>query len=168
MSMVASDATQIDPEQSRRAKQIVVCLGLPVSTDRRRVLLTRRHSPGYPAWHNKWQIAGGALEIGESVEDGVIRELWEELRVKATIIHPHPIVTTNYWTKEEGDEGVDFQVVLLTYLVDIGDQEPDLSHDQDQETNNWGWFSKEEIKELDFLPKTIELVEDAFSLLAKL
>ena len=149
-------------------KIIVAGLGLPVSSDRKKVLLTRRHSPTYPAWHNKWQIAGGGLEIGEKVEETVVRELWEELRVKATILYQHPIVSTNYWTKEEGDEGVDFQVVLITYLVDIGDQEPDLSHDSDQETNDWGWFSKEEIKELDFLPKTLELIESAFSLLAKL
>lgn len=152
----------------KTGKIIVAGLGLPVSSDRKKVLLTRRHSPAYPAWHNKWQIAGGGLEIGEKVEETVVRELWEELHIKATIIYPNPIVSTNYWTKEEGDEGIDFQVVLITYLVDIGDQEPDLSHDKDQETNDWGWFSKDEIKELDFLPKTLELIESAFSLLAKL
>lgn len=151
-----------------KTKQIVACLGLPVSVDHKKVLLTKRNAPNYPAWHNKWQIPGGGLEVGETPEEGVVRELWEELHVKATIIHPHPIVKTNYWTKEEGDEGVDFQVVLLTYLVDIGGHTPDLSYDRERETNDWGWFSKEEIKELDFLPKTQELIESAFSLLAKL
>lgn len=150
------------------AKQIVACLGIPVSSDRNKVLLTKRHAPNYPAWHNKWQIAGGGLELGESPEDGVVRELWEELRVRANIVHPYPIVRSNYWTKDEGDEGIDFQVVLLTYLVDIGDQVPDLSHDQDQETSDWGWFSKDEMAKLDFLPKTQELIDTAFSLLAKL
>ena len=151
-----------------KTKQIIACLGIPVSADHKKVLLTKRNAPNYPAWHNKWQIAGGGLEIGETPEEGVVRELWEELHVKATIIYPHPIVKTNYWTKEEGDEGVDFQVVLLTYLVDIGGHTPDLSYDQERETNDWGWFGKEEIKELDFLPKTQELIESAFSLLAKL
>lgn len=150
------------------SKQIIACLGLPVSVDRKKVLLTKRNAPNYPAWHNKWQIAGGGLEVGETTEEGVVRELWEELQVKATIIYPHPIVRTNYWTKAEGDEDMDFQVILVAYLVDIGTQDPDLSQDRERETNDWGWFSKDEIKELDFLPKTIELVEDAFSLLAKL
>lgn len=150
------------------AKQIIACLGLPVSADRKKVLLTKRNAPNYPAWHNKWQLPGGGLEVGETIEEGVIRELWEELHVNATIIYPYPIVKTNYWTKDEGDEGIDFQVVLITYLVDIGDQVPDLSHDKDDETNAWGWFSKEEIKDLDFLPKTMDLLENAFSLLAKL
>lgn len=148
-----------------KAKQIIACLGLPVSSDHKKVLLTKRNAPSYPAWHNKWQIAGGGLEIGESIEEGVVRELWEELHVKASILYPHPIIKTNYWTKEEGDEGIDFQVVLIAYLVDIGGQEPDLSHDKDQETNDWGWFSHDEIKELDFLPKTINLVDDAFTLI---
>ncbi len=149
-----------------KAKQIVACLGLPVSADHKKVLLTRRNAPNYPAWHNKWQIAGGGLEINESVEDGVIRELWEELHVKATILHPNPIVSTNYWSKEEGDEGVDFQVVLIAYLVDIGDHVPDLSHDSDQETNDWGWFTRDEIMKLDFLPKTKELVDSAFEVIS--
>lgn len=149
-------------------KQIVVGLGIPISSDHQKVLLTKRNAPNYRSWHNKWQIAGGKLEVGETVEQAVIRELWEELNVKATMIYPHPIVRTNYWTKAEGDEDMDFQVILIAYLVDIGSHVPDLSHDRDQETNDWGWFSKEEVKELDFLPKTLELVESAFSLLAKL
>lgn len=165
MSKVTSDKAQIDPEMSRRAKQIVGCLGLPISADRKKVLLTRRHAPHNPAWHNKWQIAGGGLELKETPEAGVLRELWEELRVKATILYPHPIVRSNYWTKAEGDEGMDFQVVLLTYLVDIGNQTPDLTHDLDQETNSWGWFNLGDVQKLDFLPQTKDLVLSAFSLL---
>ncbi|MBP9702857.1 NUDIX domain-containing protein [Candidatus Woesebacteria bacterium] len=148
------------------AKQIVVALGIPISSDHQKVLLTKRNAPTYRSWHNKWQIAGGKLEVGENVEQAVIRELWEELHVKATIIYPHPIVRTNYWTKAEGDEDMDFQVILIAYLVDIGTQEPDLNHDRERETNDWGWFSHDEIMKLDFLPKTQELVDSAFELIS--
>lgn len=146
-------------------KIIVAALGLPVSSDGQKVLLTQRHAPDFPAWHLKWQIAGGGLDFGEKLEEGVIREIFEELHVNCKIIHPHPIVKTSIWYGDESDEKMDTQVVLLTYLVDIGSQTPDLTKDPDWETSNWGWFTKEEARKLDCLPLTLDVVEEAFSLL---
>lgn len=151
----------------RSRKIIVAALGLPVSADRRKVLLTQRHAPDFPAWHLKWQIAGGGVEFGEEMETAVLREMWEELHVKATIIHPQPIVKTSIWYGDESDEKMDTHVVLITYLVDIGDQTPDLSQDPDWETSDYGWFSLEEAKNLDNLPLTFDVVEEAFALIAK-
>ncbi len=144
---------------------LVVGLGLPVSQNGKKVLLTQRSAPGNPHWHNKWQIAGGKVEFDETVEEGVIRELKEEIHVDATIRYPHPIVKTSIWYAKETDEGMDTQVVLICYLVDIGDQVPDLDKDYDKETENWGWFTLEEAEKLDFLPLTIDIVKDAFQLL---
>lgn len=150
-------------EQSR--KIIVAALGLPVAADRKKVLLTQRHAPDFPAWHLKWQIAGGGIEFGEEMEAAVLREMWEELHVKATIIHPHPIVKTSIWYGDESDEKMDTHVVLITYLVDIGDQVPDLSQDPDWETSDYGWFTLDEAKNLDNLPLTLDVVKEAFTLL---
>lgn len=144
---------------------IVAALGLPVSVDRQRVLLTKRHAPNFPAWHNKWQLAGGAVDFGETMEEAVIREMHEELHVTATIIHPYPIVKTSIWYADESDEKMDTQVILISYLVDIGDQTPDLSQDPDWETSDYGWFTLEEARELDFLPLTLPIVEEVFALL---
>ncbi len=144
---------------------LVVGLGLPVSKEGKKVLLTQRSAPGNPHWHNKWQIAGGKVEFGETVEEGVIRELKEEIHVDATIRYPHPIVKTSIWYAKETDEGMDTQVVLICYLVDIGDQVPDLDKDYDKETENWGWFTLEEAERLDFLPLTIDIIKEAFALI---
>ena len=165
MKKVASDSAQTDPEQSRRI--IVAALGLPVSTDGKKVLLTQRHAPGNPAWHHKWQIAGGGVDFGEEMEAAVLREMYEELRVHAKIIHPYPIVKTSIWYANESDEKMDTHVILITYLVTIGDQIPDLSHDPDWETSAFSWFSLAEAKKLDCLPLTLDVVEEAFTLLAK-
>lgn len=147
-------------------KMIVGALGLPISKDRK-VLLTQRHAPGNAAWHHKWQIAGGGVEFGETMEEAVLREVWEELHVRATIIHPYPIVKTNVWYKDESDEDRDTHVILITYLVDIGDQVPDLSHDPDWETSDCGWFSQAEALALDCLPLTRPIISEAFQLLAE-
>lgn len=144
---------------------IVAALGLPVSSDGKKVLLTQRHAPGNPAWHNKWQIAGGGVDFGETMEDAVLREMYEELHVRAKIIHPYPIVKTSIWYGDESDEGMDTQVILISYLVTIGDQTPDLSHDPDWETSAFGWYTLAESKKLDCLPLTIPVVEEAFQLL---
>lgn len=146
---------------------IVAAIGLPVSADRQKVLMTQRHAPGNPAWHNKWQLAGGALDFGETMEEAVVREMYEELHVRATIIHPYPIVKSSIWYANESDEKMDTHVLLVTYLVDIGDQLPDLSHDPDWETSNWGWFTLDEASKLDTLPLTIPVIEEAFQLLSQ-
>lgn len=146
----------------KQNKIIVAALGLPVSKDGKKLLLTQRHAPGVAAWHHKWQIAGGGVEFGEVMEDAVIREIYEELHVKAKIIHPHPIVKTSIWYATESDEKMDTQVILITYLIDIGDQTPDLSHDPDWETSAYGWYTLEEARQLDCLPLTLATVEEAF------
>ncbi len=151
----------------KRQKIIVAALGLPVSADRKKVLLTQRHAPDYPLWHHKWQLAGGGVDFGEEMEAAVLREMWEELHVKAKIIHPYPIVKTSIWYADESDEKMDTHVILITYLVDIGDQTPDLSQDPDWETAAFGWFTLEEAKKLDNLPATQSIVEEAFQLIAK-
>jgi 8-oxo-dGTP diphosphatase len=146
---------------------LVVGLGLPISADGRKVLLSQRSAPGNSHWHNKWQIAGGKVEFGETVEQGIIRELKEELHVDATIRYPHPIVKTSIWYAKQTDEGMDTQVVLICYLVDIGSQVPDLAQDYDKETENWGWFTQAEAAKLDFLPLTLDIINEAFALVAK-
>ncbi len=146
---------------------VVAALGLPVSSDGKKVLLTQRHAPGNPAWHNKWQIAGGGVDFGETMEKAVEREMYEELRVKAKIIHPYPIVKTSIWYANESDEKMDTHVILITYLVDIADQVPDLSHDPDWETSAFGWFTLAQAEKLDNLPLTFDIVKEAFQLITK-
>jgi 8-oxo-dGTP diphosphatase len=150
-----------------KQKIIVAALGIPVSSDGKKVLLTQRHAPGVSAWHHKWQIAGGGVDFGETMEQAVLREMYEELHVKATIIHPYPIVKSSIWYANESDEKMDTQVILISYLVSIGDQVPDLSHDPDWETSAYGWYTLEEARQLDCLPLTLPAVEEAFELLAK-
>jgi len=148
-----------------KQKIIVAALGIPVSQDKKKILLTQRHAPNYPLWHHKWQIAGGGLEFGEEIEDAVIREVWEELHVKGKIINHQPIVKSSIWYADESDEKMDTHVVLICYLVDIGDQTPDLTHDPDWETAAFGWFTLEEARQLDSLPLTLDCVEEAFKLI---
>lgn len=133
-------------------------MGLPVD-EKGKYLLTRRHAPRLKAWHNKWQVAGGALEFGETPEKALLRELREELNVKAKIIHPQPVIKTSIWYGHETEKSHDTQIILTTYLVDIGKQKIDVTGDR--ETNKYGWFTLKQVIKLDSLPMTIEIVKEA-------
>lgn len=147
-------------------KTIIGVLGLPINAEKQ-VLLTQRHAPGKKDWHHKWQLAGGGLDHGEITEDCLRREMWEELRVKPEILYPHPIVKTRIWYKDEEQIKMDAHIILLTYLVSIGDQKPDLTQDPDWETSDWGWYSLEESHNLDCLPLTLDIVKEAFTIIDK-
>lgn len=57
-----------------------------------RVLLMRRSDNGL------WALPGGAMELGESIADCAIREVWEETGVRATTATPFAIYSGSRYT----------------------------------------------------------------------
>jgi 8-oxo-dGTP pyrophosphatase MutT (NUDIX family) len=150
---------------SKLPKKIVFgVMALPIRHDKH-FLLSQRNQPGTEAWHNKWQVAGGGLEFGETPEQALAREIQEELQVSIRILYPNPIVKTSIWYGSEVDTKMDAQIILTTYIVDIGDQEPNVAGDE--ETKTFGWYSLEEAMELDSLPMTREIVKEGYQMCNK-
>ena len=147
---------------SKLPKKIIFgVMALPINKNKD-FLLSKRHAPNTSVWHNKWQVAGGGLEFGETPEQGVAREIQEELGVSLRILHPNPIVKTSIWYGKETDTKMDAQIILTTYIVDVGDQKVDVSGDE--ETGDFGWFGLEEALRLDTLPMTPEIVQEAYKM----
>jgi mutator protein MutT len=134
-------------------------LGLAINKNGQ-YLLTKRHEPSNARIHNKWQLPGGGLDFGETVEQVLAREMEEELRVSVRILYPYPMVKTHIYDYS----GKKIQVLLLTYLVDLGGQAPKIG---DPETGEFGWFSPQEAQKLDYLPLTIEFVTEAEEIVKK-
>ena len=142
-------------------KIIVGVLGLPINKHKQ-FYLTRRDKPQVPNWHNKWQVAGGGLEFGETPEETLSREMREELQVDIHIVYPQPMLHSQIWYGDESDHQQDTQVILATYLIDIFDQIP--KPEEDEETNAGGWFSYQEALGLESLPLTPQIIQNAYQI----
>lgn len=98
------------------------------------------HHHGDDSW---WCLPGGALEANESAEQGTLRELKEECNVDGVVLR-----LSSWWVSDEPD------VETITYLVDIGDQEPPLGVDPETGTDppilvDVKWLGLSEIAERD-------------------
>lgn len=60
----------------------IPCVGGVVFDDAGRLLLVKRANP--PA-QGLWSLPGGRLESGETSEEGVVREVWEETGLRVNV-----------------------------------------------------------------------------------
>jgi len=58
-------------------KSIVVVLGI-IKNEQGEILMSLRNDPKFPGAHLKWDLIGGKNEMGESLEETLIREIEEE------------------------------------------------------------------------------------------
>lgn len=81
--------------------------------DQGRVLLVQR---GHAPMQGEWSLPGGALELGETLQDGVKREVLEETGL---IVEPIAILETFDRIARDAAGRVQFHYVLVDYLCRI-------------------------------------------------
>jgi ADP-ribose pyrophosphatase YjhB (NUDIX family) len=105
-----------------------------------RYLLARRRDIGW------WNLPGGGLELGETVDTGLAREVREEIGVEIRIVR-----LVGVYSKPQKRE------VVLTFLCALADDAtPGLS----DEISEVGWFAADALPD-DTLPKHRQRVLDA-------
>jgi 8-oxo-dGTP pyrophosphatase MutT (NUDIX family) len=80
-----------------------------VFDDQGRLLLIQRSD------NQRWAIPAGAMELGESIQECAIRELWEETGLRATSLTPFALHTSYTYTNEYGHT---YQQILMSFRVD--------------------------------------------------
>lgn len=106
------------------------------------MLATRR---GYGEFIDKWEFPGGKMELGETQEKALIREIKEELSVEIGV--DHFLTTVNY-------DYPNFHLTMHCYFCHIERGTLDF-----HEHNAWKWVTLETIEALDWLPADVAVVK---------
>lgn len=122
-----------------------------VVPDGNRVLLVRR---AYEPGKGLWSVPGGLIEVGETVEEAVRREVEEETGV-AVRVDRLIGVFDNIVRDEDGK--VRFHYVLIDYLAQPVGGEVRLS----KETLDACWVNLEDVKNLQMTKTALKLLSQA-------
>jgi 8-oxo-dGTP diphosphatase len=81
-----------------------------VIVDRGRVVLIRRR---YEPLAGQWSLPGGTLELGETLEEGAAREMFEETGL---VVHIGPVIEVFDRIMLDEEKRVRYHFVLVDYL----------------------------------------------------
>ena len=106
------------------------------------ILVTQR---GYGDWKDWWEFPGGKIELGESPEEALKREIQEELSTDISVDEFFCTVEYDY---------PKFHLTMHCYLCSLL---TDALHLNEHEAAKW--LSKEELDNVQWLPADKEIIE---------
>jgi len=108
---------------------------------------------GYGEMKDGWEFPGGKIETGETPEEALKREIWEELKIR---INVRDLLTTVEW------DYTNFHLTMHCYWCVVEDGRPVLLEHEAAR-----WLSKQQLYDVEWLPadkvvvdKIISMVED--------
>jgi ADP-ribose pyrophosphatase YjhB (NUDIX family) len=128
------------------------CSGTLFDPAREKVLLTRRTD------NSLWCLPGGKLDPGESAAEACAREMFEETGLRVHVTHLIGIYSSPDWLVEYPD-GNRVQIVAVNFEVELDGGDLSVT----SEVSQFGYFSLEEIKDLDLMNNHRQRIEDAFA-----
>jgi len=128
--------------------QKVVHVAVGVIIREQQYFLTKRLDNAHQG--GKWEFPGGKVEKEQTVAQALHRELQEEIAID--ILSCYPLIEISH---DYGDK----KVLLDVYIVDNFQQEPIA-----QEGQKSGWFSLDELTNLDFPTANAAIIEKLLAL----
>jgi 8-oxo-dGTP diphosphatase len=128
----------------------VVGVGGVVVRDGRVLLIRRGKEPLY----GRWVVPGGTVELGETLEEAVVREMEEETCLR---VEPVLVLTVFDRIQREG-ERVAYHYVIVDFLCRWRSGEARAASD----ALEVAWASAGELPRYDLSAKALEVVQDAF------
>lgn len=117
-----------------------------------RVLLIRR---GKPPLHGRWVVPGGTVELGEPLEQALVREMREETGLE---VEPLELLTVFDRIERDGARVV-YHYVIVDYLCGLRAGEARAGSD----ALEVAWAGPDELERYDLPPKALEVVRAAFA-----
>lgn len=134
----------------KSSKQITVFAGVLIKDNK--LLMIQRSDEELPNAHLKWEFPGGKCNFGETPQAALKREFLEETGIEVDVKELLPFIHTNYW--EYSDHS--WQTFCLFFVCSFVKQ---VNLPNDHHVNTMRWFSKDEVKKLDSLPGTSEVLQ---------
>jgi 8-oxo-dGTP diphosphatase len=132
----------------------MVGVGAVVLDDGGRVLLAKRaHEP----LKGEWSLPGGGVELGESLETAVAREVLEETGL---VVDVGPVVEVFDRVEWSGDGRVAYHFVIIDYLCRAVDGTLTFGSDADDVS----WVSLEQLAAYHLTAKATEVIEKAIEM----
>ena len=107
-----------------------------------RIFATQR---GYGEWKDWWEFPGGKMEAGETPEEALKREIWEELETRIVV---ERLVETVEWDYPQ------FHLTMHCYFCHV-----ESGHLELREHEAAKWLNKDELESVNWLPADLEVVE---------
>ena len=107
-----------------------------------RIFATQR---GYGEWKDYWEFPGGKMEPGETPEEALLREIWEELETRIAV---ERLVETVEWDYPA------FHLTMHCYLCHV-----ESGHLELKEHEAARWLTNVELESVEWLPADWELIK---------
>lgn len=101
---------------------------------------------GYGEFEGMWEFPGGKIEVNESKEEALIREIKEELDTELRIDKYLCVVNYDY---------PNFHLTMYCYICSVVDGDIKLL-----EHKSAKWLRKDELNVVEWLPADVEVIEE--------
>jgi len=122
-------------------KQIEVVAAIIYDSEGR-IFATQRGYGDYKDW---WEFPGGKMEAGETPEEALRREIWEELETRIVV---EKFVETVEWDYPQ------FHLSMHRYLCHV-----ESGHLELKEHEAAKWLNKDELESVNWLPADLKVIE---------
>ena len=112
-----------------------------IQDDQGRIFATQR---GYGEWKDWWEFPGGKMEAGETPEEALKREIWEELETRIVV---ERFVETVEWDYPQ------FHLTMHCYFCRV-----ESGHLELKEHEAARWLRKDELESVNWLPADCDLI----------
>jgi 8-oxo-dGTP diphosphatase len=124
--------------------------GVVISRDRA-LLVRRGHEPS----EGEWSIPGGLLEVGETLVEGVRRELLEETGIRVKV---HDVIDVFERISLDGEGKTQFHFVVLDYFCEAAEGEARPGSD----VTEVAWVTEVELDEYSLTAAVKQVLHKAF------
>ena len=122
------------------ARPILIGVGAVIEDGEGRILLVKHVPARGGFWQGKWICPGGELELGETIEEGIKREVKEETQLEIDLLAPLPPFDRIF----RSDDELLLHVIYIDYLARVvgGELKPG------SDIGEAMWINKERIPEI--------------------